>query len=612
MGSVYAETDVTNTYAYTTRSIHTRMRINALLQPQMKPSPLLLILGALSLLPTGCDPGTQDADFRFVSASAHHYLDPQKISWSHDFRIVECLFEPLVKVEPDDLRIEPAVASAWDVADDAKTYTFHLRPDARWSNGDPVTSHDFVYAWRRAMLPDLAADYTQLFFHIEGAEAFFGWRSKQLTEYQQPGTTRSPAAAQRLWEQAQHQFTRSVGLSTPDDRTLVVKLTRPTPYFLQLCAFATFMPVHAASLESKTSINPETGMLTQDPTWTKPPHLISNGPYTLNEWKFKRHLLLTANPHYWSRATMANDSILEMIIESPQTALLRYDNNQVDWLPDIPTAKPIAADLIHSRRPDVHAGPAAGTYFYNFNCKPQLNDGSANPLADPRVRTALSMCIDRQTIVERVTRLSSVQPTASTFVPPNTLQDYAPPTDTGVRFNPQRATSLLAEAGYPDGQGLTGLSILYNTEGGHGDIAQQIRHAWLEHLGVTIKLEAVESKRFSERLKNQDYTICRASWFGDYRDATTFLDKMVTGNGNNDCAWSDTRYDTLIRSAADQTDPAKRTVTLQEAETLMLKQQPIAPIFHYINLWLYDPDRVQGLPLNPWRVRRLERVKILK
>lgn len=560
---------------------------------------------------TACQDHSSDADFRFVSLNAHHDLDPQKISWSHDIRVAQCLFEPLLRVRPEDLQLEPGTADHWAATPDGLTYTFRIRPTARWSNGDPVTANDFIFAWRRAMLPDLAADYSQLMFCIDGAETFFHWRNDQLTQYLARDPARkNPQAAQDLWIQAQHRFATTVGLSSPQPDTLVVRLARPTPYFPQLCAFVTFMPVHAATLEPATTLNPDTGMLTQDPTWLRPDRLVTNGPYTMKRWRFKQDLLLTANPHYWDRASVANASILEIILASPQTALLRYQNKEIDWLPDIPTTQPVAADLIRSQRTDVHVTPAAGTYFYNFNCNPRLADGSPNPLADARVRRALSMTIDRQTIVDKVTRLGSKQPVALTFVPPAALPQYHPPTDAGVRFDPQQATALLREAGYASGADLTGLSILYNTEGGHASIAQQVRFSWKTHLGVDVKLEAVESKRFSQRLKNQDYTICRASWFGDYQDPTTFLDKFLTANGNNDTAWNSPRYDQIMEQAAREADPGRRLQTLSRAEAMMLHEQPIAPIYHYVFFWVYDPNRVHGLVQNAWNIPRLSQVRV--
>ena len=277
------------------------------------------LLTTLSTLLTlaACGEPIEQADFRFISPSAHHHLDPQKISWSHDIRIIECLFEPLVKLHPTNPQPQPAVANQWHISNDRLTYTFKLRPDARWSNGDPVTAQDFIYAWQRAMLPDLAADYTQLLFCIKGAQAFFHWRNQQLTQFAQNDSTTQTQTAQQLWDKTQKHFTETVGLAAPNDQTLVVQLAQPTPYFLQLCAFATLMPVHRNSLEKLTSIHTQTGMLVQDPSWTKPQNLISNGPYTLKQWKFKRHLLLTANDHYWDRQSMQNNSILELIVEKP-------------------------------------------------------------------------------------------------------------------------------------------------------------------------------------------------------------------------------------------------------------------------------------------------------
>jgi len=565
----------------------------------------------------GCDQVSDQADFRFISSSAHHYLDPQKASWSHDIRVIECMFEPLVRVGWDGTGIEGGVAEKWSVSSDGLTYTFSLRSDARWSNGEPVVAKDFVYAWRRGMLPDSAADYTQLFFCIDGAKAFFSRRNQQLIQYvSESDSEHNQERAKRLWEETERDFSQTVGVSAVGDRELVVRLAQPTAYFLELCAFVTFMPVHRVSVEEHVRINVRTGMRNEDPNWTKPGHLICNGPYVLKDWRFKRGLVLSMNPNYWNRAQMGNGSISERIVVNPQTALLAYENGEVDWLPDIPTSKPIAADLIRSGRKDVHAVLAAGTYFYNFNCNPVLNDGRANPLVDSRVRRALSMVINRQIIVDKVTRLGQVQPVAHSFVPDGAIRGYRSPVESGVGFDPKAAGELLAQAGYrvgtenEGGRELTGLSILYNTEGGHEAIAQQIKRSWQTHLGVVVKLEGVEGKVFGERLKQQDYTICRAGWFGDYRDPTTFLDKFLTGNGNNDCAWSDSKFDEIMRDAGEEQGMEKRMGLLRNAEERMLLLQPIAPIYHYVNMWIYDADRVQGLQINPWRVRRLDRVRV--
>lgn len=534
----------------------------------------------------------------FASGSDHHYLDPQKMSWLHDIRMADLLFTPLVRWQIPSLKLEPAAAASWDISEDHKTYTFHLREDGKWSNSDPVTAHDFAYAWRRALLPEMAADYSQLFFCIKGARAFYDRRLTQMK-------TKVDS-----WQDMQADFEKTVGIEVVDDLTLKVTLEQPTPYFLQLCAFATFFPVHSASLSRLENASVQEGLLTPSAIltsyWSDPKQLISNGPYTLSRRRFKRDVLVLPNRHYFDLDKLANGGWLEVINDNPQTQLIEFRQGKFDWLPDIPTTSSIAADLVAQKLSTVHTLPSAGTYFYNFNCLPTLPDGRKNPLADVRVRRALSMGIDRQKIVDRVSRMG--QPIAKTFVPPGVIEGYEPPVDQGTSYNLGEARKLLADAGYPGGKGLTGLSILYNTGHGHENPAQQIKRAWEENLGVVVELEALESKRFSELLKSKKYTIARASWFGDYRDPSTFLEKFVTDGGNNDSAWSNAEYDNMLTAAATEIDSAKRMATYQKAETLMLHEAPIAPIFQYLDVYIYDDNKVKGLTPNPWKFRRLDLV----
>ncbi len=572
---------------------------------------ILIVVVAIAAFATGLlAPATQAraqqaGELRLLVLEELITLDPQRMSWMADIRIANCLFDPLVVVKVPSLEIEPGCAEKWEISEDGLTYTFHLRADAKWSNGDSVTAGDFIYAWRRAMLPDLAADYSQLLFRIKGAEDFFKWRSQQLAGF---GKGDVRLSAKQLWEITQAKFSELVGLAAPDDKTLVVTLAQPTPYFLQLASFATFMPVHRASVEALAQLDETTGLLKQNSEWTKPENLISNGPYKLDRWRFKRDLRLAVNPHYWNKAAMKNSGITQEYMPDLQPAMLTYQRRGADWIPDIPTAHPLAADLVAQRRPDTHITPAAGTYFYNFNCNPKLNDGSPNPLADARVRRALSMGIDRTLIVQKVTRLR--QPEAATFVPPKAIPNYDPPVEAGVSLDVEQARKLLAEAGYPGGQGLNGLSILYNTEGGHESIAQQIKNAWAKNLGVTVTLEGVEKLTFGQRLKTQNYTISRASWFGDYRDPTTFLDKFRSDNGNNDARYSNAEYDALLDKAAAQSDVTQRMATLAKAEAMMLADQPLAPIFHYVMISMFDPAKVKGLAPNAWAQYRLEQVEV--
>jgi oligopeptide transport system substrate-binding protein len=559
----------------------------------------------VSLLP-GCGDPLPPAELTFISTNEHNELDPQKMSWSHDIRIAHALYETLVVLDFSDMTLHPGVAEGWEVSDDGLTYTFHLRDDARWSNGDPVVAEDFIYAWRRAMLPDLAADYTKLMYPIAGVRRFYDRRAEQLTEYAKiaaAGRGGSADAAGAMWQLTLDEFERTVGLSSPDEGTLVVRLERPTPYFLELVAFATFMPVHRASVERIAELDPSSGMLRLDSRfWGDPDRLVTNGPYVLKVRAFRRGLHLAQNPYYWNRANVRNRSINERIIGNAQTALQSYESGSAQMWLDVPTAGTLAADLAGQNRPDIHRQAMAGTYFYNFNCLPTLPNGQPNPLADVRVRRALALTINRETIVRNVTRLN--QPVANSFIPVGALRDYQPPVEVGLGFEPDEARRLLAEAGFatpdnPQGRRLTGLSILYNTGHGHEYIAQAVAAMWREELGVVVTLDGVEAKVLGERMKSQDYTIARASWFGDYPDPTTWLVKMTSDDGNNDTRWSNAEYDALIEMAENEIDPARRNAIFREAETILIGEAPMALIYQWVSLSLIHPS-VEGLRPNAW------------
>jgi oligopeptide transport system substrate-binding protein len=546
-----------------------------------------------------------NADLTFICNVAPNTLDPQKMSWLHDIRIANALYEPLIRYQLPEVTLEGGVAQSWQVSDDKKTYTFTLRSEAKWSNGDPVTANDFVYAWRRAMLPDFTADYVQLMFCIEGAEEFFQWRQNQLAKFK-PGSS-----AEVAWGIARERFGQTVGINAPDAHTLIVKLQRPTPYFLELCAFATFMPNHPKSIEKVMTFDTNTGML-QIPAgfWSDPDKLITNGPYRLTANRFKQDLMLSQNPNWWNKATMRNTSICQKIIENAQAAMLAYENGDANWVPEVPSASSFAADLVATGRKDVHTTPWAGTYFYSFNCNPKLADGSPNPLADPRVRKALAMCIDRKTIVSKITRMNQL--IAKTFIPPDMIPGYLPPEADGAEFDPDGARELLKQAGYSDPSTLRGLSILMNTDGGHEPIAQAVSHMYKTHLGISVPIESMEVRSFRERLKKQHYTIARASWIADYRDPTTFLNKYQSDSGNNDSKWLNKSYDQLLLNASHETDTYQRMQLLRKAESIMMVEQPIAPIFHYITLDVYDPTKVKHLHPNSWNFYRLEQIEVVK
>lgn len=572
---------------------------------------LIFLMFAVPIVIGGLGASQPTADFVFSSTAEHNNRDPQQMTYLHDIRLTHALFETLVILDFNDMQTYPGVAEKWDISDDGLAYTFHLRDDARWSNGDAVTAHDFIYAWRRAMLPDTAAGYGHFMFFIQGAQDFFQWRTKQLEAYAEAHAASggSEAAARAHWDEALKKFDEMVALSAPDDRTLVIQLNRRTEYFIDMLAFATYMPVHAASVEAGVIFSADSGRLLYDPTyWNDPARLICNGPYILKDRRYRQYNYLIANEHYWDRASMKNTSVLEKIVNNDYSQQLLYERGEIDYVPGV--IPEIAFDLVAQRRSDVHVVPMAGTYFYNFNCNPRLNNGGRNHLADWRVRRALALAIDREEITKSITRLN--EPSAYSFVPPTALKFYHPPVEDGPHFDPQGARRLLAEAGYEDGRALTGLTILYNTNGGHENTAQAVKNMWKKHLGVDVTLEGVETKISAARARTQDYTIRRTGWYGDYADPTTWLDIRRADDENNTTKWKNPEYDRLLDEAADCADPKTRLELMRQAESILLKESPMALVYHQVEVALYDPGRVSGLNLNGWNRVRFEHVMVRK
>lgn len=296
-----------------------------------------------------------------------------------------------------------------------------------------------------------------------------------------------------------------------------------------------------------------------------------------------------------------------MNADDPQWAFLEYDSAGVDWLADV--TGEIGAELKAKNRPDLRVFPGFGTYFYSVNCQAKLPDGTTNPLADPRVRRALAMSLDKQAVIDTVTRMG--EKPADTYVPQGIFKDY--PSPPGISDDVAAARKLLADAGYPGGQGFPKLTILLNKEGQHGEIAQVVRRQWQQNLGITFDLEGVEIKLFRDRLHSKDYAIARASWFGDYNDVSTFTDKYLSTSENNDSAWVNAAYDQLLHDAEYDAnpDPRHRLNTLAKAEQILCDEAPIIPIYFYNSAYLFR-DNVKGIPLNPRMMLNFKSVYVEK
>ncbi len=560
----------------------------------------------------------RESTFIIINGAEVDTLDPQTASWLTDFRTIECLYEPLLIVDQKTTEVIPGTAEKFDVSADKLTYTFHIRKEAKWSNGDSVTANDYIAGWQRSMLPDYASPYDTIFHHIKGVRPFHEKRKADLAAFAARTDLNNDAArtaaAKQLWNETQAHFAQTVGLKAIDEKTLAVTLERPTPFFAELAGFPSYSPIHKRSYDGLLAFDAAGRAIVEASYFNTSGRPVTNGAFTLAEANFKEFTLMKANPHYWDAKNVGTPAIKVRVIATESSQLLEYQQGNAHWLPDIPTSSPSAAELVSQlrsgKRKDVHVQPGAGTYFYNFNCRKEV-DGKPNPLFDKRVRRALSLAIDRKTIVERITRM--YQPIAATIVPVGSIPGYEPPVEAGCLFDPEAARKLLAEAGYPGGQGFpTHLKIAYNVEGGHENPAQQIAQTWEKELGIKVGLDGTEKNRMMERWRNHDFTIARGSWYGDYKDPTTWLELFTTGAGHNHPDYSNAAYDKLLADAGNELDAKKRFAILREAEALLLSDQPVVPIYQYVNFHVFDADKVINLDPNPWNTRRLERVRVMK
>ena len=606
--------------------------------------PLITLIAAIALS-AAADRPLPRADFTFINRGDITTLDVHQMSWMMDLRMARLLCEGLVRpnIFSREYTLEPAAAESLpEISYDGRTYTFHLRRDAKWSNGEPVTARDYLFSWRRAMLPENSTDYTTLFWMMEGGREFFDLRAADLKAHAQRvrdfSASERREAARVLWEKSCADFDRLVNLHAPDEHTLVFTLNGRVPYFLDLMSMPVFYPVYPPLVTAHDTIDPDSGRVKTDPSWTKAGTFITNGPFRLTVWRFKRDMRLEANPHYWNLAALNVRSIAIPSVEDPNAAVMAFRTGAVDWVSDVNAGyrgeliaqkeayfaehraeheallaqglDPIEIDrrLPPDPRATMHAYPAFGTYFYNFNCRPTLPDGRANPFADAKVRRAFSMSIDKEVLARDVRRSGEVA--TDVLIPPGSINGYCSPR--GLAFDPARARALLAEAGYPDPSRFPVVEVLFNKDSGHDLIAEYIAREWQTNLGVPVQLTTKEIKVFRDDLRTGTFMTSRAGWYGDYGDPTTFLEINRTADGNNDRGYSNPAYDALLDRAETELDAGKRLQLLQEAERMIVEDElPLIPLFVQNNFYLFDAHRVSGVSSHPRSEQQLFRVDIL-
>lgn len=513
-----------------------------------------LLAGLVGLLFVSCRPretrveeATRAGILLMDNGTEPATLDPHLASGEPERRVIMALFEGLVIPHPEiDGDVLPGVAERWEHDTSATIWTFHLRPEAKWSDGTPVTATDFVRSYQRMLSSTLAADFATMLFRLENAEAYY---QGTLTDFSQ------------------------VGVRAIDEHTLQLRLVGPTPYFLTLASHYAWGPV-------PVDVIARHGELTsRSPAWTKPGAIVGNGPFILTRWQPDQIIQVRPNPHYWDRKALALRGIDFFPIVDDAVSVRQFDAGELHLTHTLPTE-------IYQRRqaagdPHLVSGKQLGTYYYFLNTQ-------IKPLDDARVRQALSLAINRDELVEHVTR-GGERP-ATRFVPDG-FTNY--PFVGGLPYDPEQARRLLAEAGYPGGQGWPSVTLLYNTLAGHQRIAEAITHRWQQELGITVGLENVEWKTFLERRDRGDFEIGRAGWVADYYDPLTFLEIMITPSNNNDAQWSRPDYDAAVAAAFREADPERRNTQMAHAETILLDDLPIIPIYFYSRRWLQHPA-VQG------------------
>lgn len=479
--------------------------------------------------------------FTFVVAADPETFDTAKMSGAPEGRLAMQIFEGLMVPAPStegvtksSELVRPGVAESYEVSDDGKTYTFKLREDAKWSNGDAVTAKDFEYSWKRILTPGFPADYSSMLYVIEGAEEF------------------------NKAEEGEGDWSK-VGVKAPDDQTLVVTLNNPTPYFPELVAFYTFFPVPKGAVEEHGD------------AWTKPENIITNGAYKLAQYEPQKELLLEKNEHYWGADDVDIDKAKARIISDRNAVTNAYRAGELHWTG---TSLPVSQISSFVAHPDYRRDPLLGVYYFRTNVSKK-----DSPLTNPTVRKALSMAVDRELLVDDV--LSGLYEKANSYVPAN-MAGYESTTKT--EYNPKKAKELLEEAGYGEGgKAFPEVELLYNTDENHKLVAEAVQKQWDRNLGIKAKLVNKEWKMYLKDVDNLEYEIARAGWIGDYNDPMTFLSMWETGDGNNDTGWSNEEYDNLIDQARAEADVAKRQQILQKAETILLEEGPVIPIYFYTN-----------------------------
>lgn len=474
-------------------------------------------------------------------------IDPVLNGASDGGNVINQTFEGLTREKSGT--IYPGIAKDWEVSEDGLTVTFNLR-ESNWSDGSPLTAHDFVYSWKRGMDPATASEYAWIWEYTNIVGAFDAVNGESLDD---------------------------VGVKAIDDYTLEVKLETPTDYIVSLLSFYHFLPTKQSAVEAGP-----------DGAWAKDSSkAISNGPFILTDYQIGNGLTLVKNPEYWNAEEVKIDRIEGKFIDEQSTAYQAYQSGDLHFLPSVPPAE--ISSLI-AENPNFYVFPLLGTYYYNINMDLEL-------FQDPNIRRAMNLAIDRELICET---MASGQVPATGFVPPGFVDNngkdffqesgmYGLATDDSKI---EEAQKLLADAGYPNGEGFPEFTIMYNTSEGHQLAAELVQEMLKTNLGMKVKLENQEWAVFQDTRSQGDYEVARGGWLTDFMDPMGMLAIFTTGNDYNDPKFSNARYDELLTAAA-KTRGAEHFEALYEAQDILMSELPIITVYHYTEVMLVSP-KLQG------------------
>lgn len=499
----------------------------------------------------------QPGVFRMNLGTEPPTLDPMEVTDLVSITVLYQTMKGLVEFGPHQT-IQPACAQSWTVSPDGKTYVFHLRREAQWSDGKPVTADDFIYAWHRVLDPAHGAPYAYLLFSIQNAEAFYQGKIKDFNQ---------------------------VGVHKLDDYTLKVELNKPYAFFLQIMAFVTALPMREDVIQHWPT------------TFTEADHVVTNGPYTLSEWVHDDYLFLQPNPRFW-RGAPPNHGVIMVMIPEPNTSLMMYESGELDFV-ETSSSLPVKEVRRLNQRSDFHQNGLMGISYVGFNVtKPPFN----NPL----VRQAFAESVDKSAFPKI---FQSGQTPINSFITDN-LFGYNP--TVGLSFNPVKALKALKKEGYQSGgQQLPKLEMVYaNTSPENRQIAEILQYQWQKHLGVDVQLTNVEWKVFLKQLDDDPPQIFRLQWYVDYPDADSFISLFHHTNGNNHTRWSDPAFDHWVEAAATELNPSRRQQLYDSAQKRLLEEGiAIVPLFAMGKSYLLSP-KVEGFFLDELNVVNLERVSV--